>query len=344
MEVNMKAKKILSLAFVGMLAIASLSACTGDKNSSNGGVGDKLEKVTLVLDYTPNTNHTGIYLAKEKGYYKDQGIDLEIIQPSDSDSATLVASDKAQFGVSYQEDVTYALTREKDPLPVKAIATIIQHNTSGFAAPVEKNIKTAKDFEGKTYGGWGSPSEEAIIKLAMEKKGADFSKLNRVDIGQDDYFTATKKNIDFAWVFEAWTGVEAKLKKINLDYIPVRDIDPALDYYTPVLIANNKTIKEKPDLVKKFMTATSKGYEEAIKDPSGAADILSKAVPELDKNLVKASQDYLAKLYQDDAPRWGEMKADVWKNYAKFMQDNGLIKKALNVDEAFTNEFLPEKK
>lgn len=105
----MKAKKILSLAFVGMLAIVSLSACTGDKNSSNGGRGNKLEKVTLVLDYTPNTNHTGIYLAKEKGYYKDQGIDLEIIQPSDSDSATLVASDKAQFGVSYQEDVTYAL-------------------------------------------------------------------------------------------------------------------------------------------------------------------------------------------------------------------------------------------
>lgn len=96
-----------------MLAIVSLSACTGDKNSSNEGRGNKLEKVTLVLDYTPNTNHTGIYLAKEKGYYKDQGIDLEIIQPSDSDSATLVASDKAQFGVSYQEDVTYALTREK---------------------------------------------------------------------------------------------------------------------------------------------------------------------------------------------------------------------------------------
>ena len=189
----MKAKKILSLALVGLLAIAGLSACSGENNASKSGEGDKLEKVTLVLDYTPNTNHTGIYLAKEKGYYKDQGIDLEIIQPSDSDAATLVASDKAQFGVSYQEDVTYALTREKDPLPIKAIATIIQHNTSGFAAPVEKNIKTAKDFEGKTYGGWGSPSEEAIIKLAMKKKGADFNKLKRVDIGKDDYFTATSE-------------------------------------------------------------------------------------------------------------------------------------------------------
>jgi len=338
----MKAKKILSLALVGLLAIAGLSACSGENNASKSGEGDKLEKVTLVLDYTPNTNHTGIYLAKEKGYYKDQGIDLEIIQPSDSDSVTLVASDKAQFGVSYQEDVTYALTREKDPLPVKAIATIIQHNTSGFAAPVEKNIKTAKDFEGKTYGGWGSPSEEAIIKLAMEKQGADFNKLKRVDIGKDDYFTATKKNIDFAWIFDAWTGVEARLKNIKLDYIPIKDIDPALDYYTPILITNNKTIKENPELVKKFMAATSKGYEEAIKDPSGAADILSKAVPELDKNLVKASQEYLAKLYKDDAQKWGQMKAEVWKNYAKFMQDNGLIKKALNVDEAFTNEFLPE--
>lgn len=338
----MKAKKILSLALVGLLAIAGLSACSGENNASKSGKGDKLEKVTLVLDYTPNTNHTGIYLAKEKGYYKDQGIDLEIIQPSDSDSVTLVASDKAQFGVSYQEDVTYALTREKDPLPVKAIATIIQHNTSGFAAPVEKNIKTAKDFEGKTYGGWGSPSEEAIIKLAMEKQGADFNKLKRVDIGKDDYFTATKKNIDFAWIFDAWTGVEARLKNIKLDYIPIKDIDPALDYYTPILITNNKTIKENPELVKKFMAATSKGYEEAIKDPSGAADILSKAVPELDKNLVKTSQEYLAKLYKDDAQKWGQMKAEVWKNYAKFMQDNGLIKKALNVDEAFTNEFLPE--
>ncbi len=338
----MKAKKIISLALVGLLAIAGLSACSGENNASKSGEGDKLEKVTLVLDYTPNTNHTGIYLAKEKGYYKDQGIDLEIIQPSDSDSVTLVASDKAQFGVSYQEDVTYALTREKDPLPVKAIATIIQHNTSGFAAPVEKNIKTAKDFEGKTYGGWGSPSEEAIIKLAMEKQGADFNKLKRVDIGKDDYFTATKKNIDFAWIFDAWTGVEARLKNVKLDYIPIKDIDPALDYYTPILITNNKTIKENPELVKKFMAATSKGYEEAIKDPSGAADILSKAVPELDKNLVKTSQEYLAKLYKDDAQKWGQMKAEVWKNYAKFMQDNGLIKKALNVDEAFTNEFLPE--
>lgn len=337
----MKIKKLLSLTLISALSISVLAGCTSDKKSE--GDSKNLQKVTLMLDYTPNTNHTGIYVAKEKGYFKELGIDLDIQQPSEGDSATLVATEKADFGVSYQEDVTYALTREKDPLPIKAIGAIIQHNTSGFASPESKNIKTPKDFEGKTYGGWGSPSEEAIIKLAMEKNGADFSKLTRVDIGQDDFFTATKKNIDFAWVFYGWDGIQSEIIGEKLNYIPIKDIDASLDYYTPVLITNNKTIESNPELVKNFMKAASKGYMEAINNPKESAEILLKAVPELDKNLVMKSQEYLAKEYVSDAPRWGEMKESVWTNYAKFMKTNGLIKKDLNVKEAFTNEFLPEK-
>lgn len=340
----MKIKKMLSLALVGVLSISLLSGCTGDKEEASEKAPEKLQKVTLMLDYTPNTNHTGIYVAKEKGYYKKQGLDVEIVQPSDGDSATLVASGKADFGVSYQEDVTYALTREKDPLPITAIAAIIQHNTSGFASPESKNIKTPKDFEGKTYGGWGSPSEEAIIKLAMEKNGADFNKLKIVDIGQDDFFAATKKNIDLAWIFEGWDGVKAKEINEPINYIPVKDIDPALDYYTPIIITSDKLIKDDPELVKKFMKATAEGYNFAIEHPKESAEILMKEVPELDKNLVIPSQEFLSTQYKADAPRWGEMKASVWENYAKFMKDNGLIKKDLNIKEAFTNEFLPEQK
>lgn len=343
----MKIKKILNLALVSALTISLLSACsTGSKNESSSdkstdGSSD-LKKVTLVLDYTPNTNHTGIYVAKKKGYYKEKGIDLEIVQPSDGDVSTLVATNKANFGVSYQEDVTYALTRDKDPLPIKAIATINQHNTSGFASPESKNIKSPKDFEGKTYGGWGSPSEEAIIKLAMKKNGADFSKLNIVDIGQDDFFAATKKNIDFAWIFEGWDVVNANLIGKKLNYIPIKDIDPALDYYTPLIIANDKTIKNDSKLVRDFLSATSKGYDFAIENPKDAADILVNQVPELKKDLIEASQKFLSKQYKADAGKWGEMKKSVWENYAKFMKKNGLITKDLNVDEAFTNEFLPE--
>ncbi|MDY4127409.1 ABC transporter substrate-binding protein, partial [Peptostreptococcus porci] len=97
------------------------------------------------------------------------------------------------------------------------------------------------------------------------------------------------------------------------------------------------------ELVKKFMEATAKGYDFAISNPKESAEVLIKAVPELDKNLVIASQEYLSKEYQSDAPKWGEMKSSVWENYAKFMKSNGLIKKDLNIEEAFTNEFLPKK-
>lgn len=339
----MKIKKLLSLTLVGALSLGILSGCSGSGKKADE-KSDKLKKVTLVLDYAPNTNHTGIYVAKEKGYYKEMGIDLNIVQPSDSGSTTVVATNQAQFGISYQEDVTYALTQEKDPLPIKAIAAIIQHNTSGFASPVAKNIKSPKDFEGKTYGGWGSPSEEAIIKLAMEKNGSDFSKLKRVDIGQDDFFTATKKSIDFAWVFEGWDVVKSKILKEDLNYIPIKDIDPKLDYYTPIIITSKKIIDEDSDLVKKFMQATAKGYDFAIKNPKDSAAILSKAVPELDKTLVEKSQEFLAAKYKDDAPVWGQMKDETWKGYADFMKSNGLIKKDLNVKEAYTNEFLPAEK
>lgn len=338
----MKIKKILSVGTALALATSILVGC-GDKKDTSNTASKELKKVTVLLDYTPNTNHTGLYVAKEKGYYKDAGLDVDIVQPSDGNAATLVATGKSDFAVSYQEDVTYALTKEKDPLPIKAIAAIIQHNTSGFASPVSKNIKTPKDFEGKTYGGWGSPSEEAIIKLAMKKNGADFNKLKRVNIGQDDFFTATKKSIDFAWIFYGWDGIQAKNINEKINYIPIKDIDPSLDYYTPVLITSDKMIKDNSDTVKKFMEATSKGYDFTIKSPKEAAEILLKSAPELDKKLVVASQEYLAKEFKADAPRWGEMKSSTWANYAKFMKENGLIKKDLNVKEAYTNEFLSNK-
>lgn len=337
----MRIKKLLSVSTALILSVGMISGCGKGENVAKED--KKTQDVSLVLDYTPNTNHTGIYVAKELGYYKDAGINLKILQPSDGGATTAVATGGADFGISYQEDVTYALTREKDPLPVKAIATIIQHNTSGFASPVSKNIKTPKDFEGKTYGGWGSPSESAIIKLAMEKNGADFSKLKMVTLGQDDFFAATKKNIDFAWIFEGWDVVNANLIGEKLNYIPIKDIDPALDYYTPIIITSNDMISKDKDLVKKFMQATQKGYEYAIENPEKSAEILSKAVPELDKNLVIESQKFLSKKYKDDSDRWGVMKESVWDGYAKFMKKNGLIPKDLNVKEAFTNEFLSEK-
>ncbi|GAA3659158.1 ABC transporter substrate-binding protein [Asaccharospora irregularis] len=337
----MKLKKLGILGLASALMLSTLTGCASNKSDKKKEDSKELEKVTMVLDWTPNTNHTGLFVALENGYFKEEGLDVEIVQPSDSGAATLVATGKADFGISYQEEVTYAKT-SKDPLPIKAVATVIQHNTSGFASPKEKNITTPKDFEGKTYGGWGSPSENAVFEAVMKKNGADFSKLNIVDIGQDDFFTATSKSIDFAWIFEGWDGVNAEIIGKELNYIPVKDLDERLDYYTPLIISNEKLLKENPELAKKFLKATTKGYEYSIENPEKAAKMLLKHAPEIDEKLAIKSQEYLADKYKDDAPRWGEMKDSVWNNYTEFLTEYKLIEKGMKASEAYTNEFLPQ--
>lgn len=326
----MRSKIALLLTF--LLIIGFLPGC-GQKAENN-----ELTPVTVILDWLPNTNHTGLYVAKEKGFYKDEGLDVKIVNPGEGSTAQLVAANKGEFGISYQEEVTYA---RSEGIPVVAIAAVIQHNTSGFASPVDKNIKTPKDFENKTYGGWGSPMENAMIKALMDKYGADFNKVNIINIGSADFFTSIEKDIDFAWIYYGWTGIEAQIKNIPLNFIKLRDEHEALDFYTPVIITSEDKIKNNPELVKKFMRATTKGYQFAIENPQAAADILLKAAPELNPKLVKKSQEYLANEYQGDAPRWGEMKLEVWKKYADFMFQNKLIEKNIDPDKAFTNEFLP---
>lgn len=304
----------------------------------NPASGAELQNVKVVLDWSPNTNHTGLYVAKDQGYFAEEGLNVDIVLPGSGGAEAMVASGEVPFGVSVQENVTQSRIQG---VPLVSIAAIIQHNTSGFAAPVAKNIKSPKDFEGKAYGGWGSPVEEAVIKSIMDLQGADVSKVKFLNIGDADYFTAVKRDIDFAWIFYAWTGIEAELRGEPLDMLYVKDFSEQLDYYTPVLVTNEKTIKDDPELVKAFMRAVSKGYNYAMDHPDEAAQILLKAVPELDKDLVVASQKWLSPKYKDDAPRWGEQKREVWQNYSDWMSERGLLEKPLEVDAAFTNDFLP---
>lgn len=298
----------------------------------------ELKKVSVVLDWTPNTNHTGLYVAKAEGYFEAEGLDVDIKMPGEAGADQLVASGKAEFGVSYQEGITEARVQD---IPIVSIAAIIQHNTSGFASLKDKNITSPKDFAGKKYGGWGAPLEKAVLASLMKQEDADVDEVDIVNIGDTDFFTAVKRDIDFAWIYYGWTGVEAELRGEDLNVVYLTDYSEKLDYYTPVLSTNESMIEEDPETIKKFLAAASKGYEFAIENPDAAAEILVEAVPDLDEELVKASQQWLASKYQDDAPRWGEQKLSVWENYANWMYENDLLEKELDSEQAFTNEFLP---
>lgn len=297
----------------------------------------KLQKVIVLLDWFPNTNHTGLYVALKKNYFKSENLDVSILQPAEGGNSQVIAAGKADFGISYQEDVTLA---RASGLPVVSIAAVIQHNTSAFASLSQSNIKTVKDFEGKRYGGWGSSIEEAVIKSVMTEAGADYSKVKNITIGETDFFKTIGRDSDFQWIYYGWDGIEAKRRGIKLNTIMLKDLNPVLDYYTPVIITNENNVKNRKDLVSRFVKAVKKGYEFSIKNPDEAAEILIKAVPELNADLVKNSQKYLSKQYQADAPNWGMQKESVWKNYAQWLVDHKLMKKMINVKSAFTNEFI----
>jgi ABC-type nitrate/sulfonate/bicarbonate transport system substrate-binding protein len=295
--------------------------------------------ITLVLDWAVNTNHTGLFVAHEKGYFQRQGLEVNIQAPPEVGADALVISGSAQFGVSYQEGVTLANANGQD---LQAIAAIIQHNTSGLASLASSGIESPADFEGKSYGGWGSPIEEATIKYLMDQSGADFSTVDMKPVGTMNFFGAMDNGIDFAWIFYGWDGVASELNGRGLNYLALKDVDPVFDYYTPVLVATPQYLADNPETAKKFLRAVSEGYAYAMENPEESARILLQQASDLDEELVLASQEFLAQEYQAGAPRWGVMSSERWDRYTAWLLDNGFIESAPESADLFTNAFLPQ--
>lgn len=296
-------------------------------------------RAVLSLDWVPNTNHTGFYVALDKGWYAEEGIELEIQIPSDPAAALKqVAAGNTEFGVSFQEEVTIARAND---IPVVSIAAILQHNTSAFAALASSGIASPRDFEGKTYASYGLPIERPILSSLMACDGGDVDRVEFVDVGFDAFPALLGGRADIAWIFMGWDGVQAQLKGVALTTVPLYG-SCVPDYYTPVIIAGEKTLAEKGDLARRFLKATARGYAYAAEHPQEAADILLKHSPESDPALVRASQAWLSPRYQDDALRWGVQSPQVWARFAEWMHAQGLLPKAIDAAKAFSNDYLPK--
>lgn len=331
-------KKIIKGLYIGLslFAIAAASmACGSEKQSTS-----VEKKLKLVLDWTPNTNHTGLYVAMDKGYYKDAGIELEIVQPPEDGAEVLVASGKADFGISFQDTMAGALSKDS-PLPIKAVAAITQHNTSGIMSRKGDGITTPKGLEGKKYATWDLPIEKAILKNVVEKDGGDFAKVELIPSTVTDEVSAlSTQQIDAVWVYYGWAGISAKKKGFDFDYFAFKDINPTFDYYTPVLITNDDMIKNNSDTVKKFLEATKKGYEFAAGNPQDAAEILLKYAPETDSKLANASQEYLSTCYIDKDIPWGYIDSERWKNFYRWINENNLLEHRIDEGAGLDNEFI----
>ncbi len=338
---------ITLIALLGMLIPAAAQDGENDTPDPLGGAtafarADQRTRVTLMLDWTPNTNHTGFFVARARGYYDEANLDVSIQEPTDLLVEAVVTSGAAQFGVGYQEFVTYA---RADGMPVVSLAAIIQHNTSGFVSLHEEDpIERSADLAGLKYGGFGQQDlETAIINTLIACDGGEPGTFEYIDVGYADGFELMLRDrIDFAWMYYGWTGIRGELSGLELDTIMLMDhFDCIPDYYTPILITSEDMIAERPDVVAAFVQATARGFADAISDPEAAAVILIDANPEADPDLIRTSAVWLAPQYQADAPRWGQQSAAVWADFTGFLVENEILAEPIDTDAVFTNAFLP---
>lgn len=334
-------KKILAvLLCAGMLF--SFASCA-DKSQSDAN-GEDLEKITLCLDWTPNTNHTGIYVALAKGYFKEAGLDVTVVQPSESTSAAMCAAGQAQFAVEAQDTLAAAFTTD-EPLGVTAVAALLQHNTSGIISRKGEGMDRPKGLENHTYSTWDSPIELAMLKAVVEKDGGDFSKVKLIPNNITDEAGALKEHqTDAVWIYYGWSGVAAQLSGLEFDYFSFIDIDPVFDYYTPILIGNNAYMEQNPESTKALLAALKKGYEYAIANPEEAAQILvdgdTTGSLKDSLQLVTESQKWISEQYKAEVEQWGYIDPARWDAFYQWLWDNQLIEKELPAGTGFTNEYL----
>lgn len=337
-------KRSIYIFVFAILLTLGLIACNTGKDSEAGkkDTGSAAnEKVRIVLDWTPNTNHTGLYVAQEKGYFAEQGLEVEIMQPPEGSTTSLVGAGGAEFGISFQD--TLAATFASDnPIPVTAVAAIIQHNTSGILSLKETGIDRPAKMAGHSYATWDSPIELAMIKKIVEDDGGKFEDIELIPNTVTDEVTALQTDIESVWVYYAWGGIKAEIEGLETNYLNFADYGQELDFYTPVIVANNEFLKNKPEIAKKALAAIKAGYEYAIENPKEAAKILLKAAPELDEELVTRSQEWLKDKYKAEVERWGYIDQKRWDSFYNWLYENRLVEKKIPEGYGFSNDYLPE--
>ncbi len=352
-------KKLAAVSAAAAMVLA-LTACSGSKTAdttaaasetntaseeSSASDSKELTPITFCLDWTPNTNHTGLYVAQQMGYYEDAGLKVQIVQPPENGAALMCAAGQAQFAIEAQDTMAPSLEAD-DPLGITAVAAVLQHNTSGIISRAGEGLDKPAGLTGKTYSTWESPVELATLKTVVNKDGGDFSQVKLIpnDITDEPAALAAHQT-DAIWVFYGWGGINADVEQVDCDFFFFKDIDDVFDYYTPVIIANNDFLESDPETAKAFLAATAKGYEYAIENPKEAADMLisgdNTGSLQGSEDLVYASQEYLSTQYKAEESRWGYIDESRWNTFYKWLADNELTETDLT-GKGFCNDYLPE--
>jgi len=302
-----------------------------------------MKKLRLALDWTPNTNHTGFFVAHEKGFYNDAGIEINIQSPQEDNYATTPAK-KLELG---ETDLAIAPTEslisyrtKSDPFSMQAIAALLQEDASAIATLKSSGITRPRDLDGKSYASYGARYEDQIVRQMIQNDGGKGVLECHYPDKLGIWNTLVEGTYDATWIFTAWEGVEAENRGIELNTFKLDDYD--IPYgYSPVVCAAENMIESDGDLLKSFLHATKRGFEFAISSPEQTVEILKPYLTEHDQehlDLLK-SQKKINDYYAKDGI-WGVMDSDVFDTFIEWLKVQKLVPNSLNADLLYTNECL----
>jgi putative hydroxymethylpyrimidine transport system substrate-binding protein len=300
------------------------------------------DKVNFALNWVPGPQHTEFVVAKYKGFFEAEGLDVDMHPPAAStDPLKLVASGQDQFGIAYGGDILQARAQG---VPVVSIAAIHRKIALGLLSRPADNITKPKDIEGKIIGLTPVPTNRAMFWDFVAKNGIDKDKLQIVTVQFNGPHVVAAGKADLADAVSWYElGVYKQVAGGYPNYMQFTDFGVQDGYYF-CIIASEQTLKEKPDLARRFTAAILKAEKWTIENPDEARKVLLANVKEVSEEFAKQSRDVIDKLVTDaDTQKngLGWQSADVWKKMADWYLQQGLIQAAVDSSAAFTNDALP---
>lgn len=332
-------KRIVSMLLACVLLLCCVSGCGAKNNDDNNTTGD-LKELDVVLDWYPNALHAFMYVAMEKGYYADEGLKINIRFPSNAnDAISLVAAGQADIGLYYQQDVIQA--RAEQNVPVKSIGAVVQAPLNIVLSLKDKNITGAKDLVGKTIGYAGTELSEALIRSIMDYVGADYSDVTLIDVGFDLMSSMTTGNVD------ATIGClinhevpQMEEEGFDVNYFELDDYGVPT-YYEGVFLASDDTIENDADMLRAFLRASAKGFEDVKADPAAALQTLLDNQNEenfpLSETVETQSLNTLLPMMETADAAFLSQSEDCWQENIDWLMDQGLIDRAPAISDVMVD-------